>query len=227
MIKKIISKWKKFLKRGSLLKRTIIAFVATIGVILLFSAFLEYNEIRAGVVLYDPIHDAIGPFQLSISTFIITHGAAFVFLFYVISNPRLFFVSFLSYALMLVFRIMAMYVIPLEAPETTIPLWDPVQMFFRGTDVFVDDLFFSGHTATVFLMFWNTYNRKLRNFFLIVAIIIGLSVLFQHAHYSVDVISAIFYSYGAYRLAYNINRSFIDQERTSLQRKAEKIEVTV
>ena len=64
------------------------------------------------------------------------------------------------------------------------------------------DLFFSAHTGLPFLMalvFWD--NRKLRNFFIILAIMFGAVVLMGHLHYSIDVASAFFITYSIYRLS--------------------------
>ncbi len=65
-----------------------------------------------------------------------------------------------------------------------------------------DDLFFSGHTGFPFLMalvFWDYV--YLRIFFLATSIIFGAGVLLGHLHYSIDVFSAFFITYGIYILS--------------------------
>ncbi len=76
-------------------------------------------------------------------------------------------------------------------------------VFFRNqlfSGIFnYNDLFFSGHTGVPFLlalMFWD--NKKLRYIFLGFSIIFGISVLLGHLHYSIDVLSAFFISYGIF-----------------------------
>lgn len=64
------------------------------------------------------------------------------------------------------------------------------------------DLFFSGHTGMPFLfalMYW--YNAKLRYIFLASSILAGAGVLLGHIHYSIDVASAFFITYGVYIIA--------------------------
>ncbi len=59
------------------------------------------------------------------------------------------------------------------------------------------DLFFSGHTGMPFLfslMYW--YDRRLRFLFFFMSIIAAVSVLLGHIHYSIDVASAYFITYG-------------------------------
>jgi hypothetical protein len=67
------------------------------------------------------------------------------------------------------------------------------------------DLFFSGHTGLPFLMaflFWK--NRNLRLFFLFSSFAAAAAVLLGHLHYTIDVFSAFFISYGIYRIALRI-----------------------
>ena len=64
------------------------------------------------------------------------------------------------------------------------------------------DLFFSGHTGFSFLMallFWE--NKYLRIIFLSASLIFGAAVLFGHLHYSIDVFSAFFITYGIFNLS--------------------------
>ncbi len=68
--------------------------------------------------------------------------------------------------------------------------------FFGG------DLFFSGHTGLPFLaalMLWHI--PKLRYFYLAVSVFFGALVLLGHIHYSIDVASAFFITYGIYHIA--------------------------
>lgn len=71
--------------------------------------------------------------------------------------------------------------------------------FFFG---FGGDLFFSGHTGLAFLMaliFWQ--NKNLRYLFLAASVYFGTIVLLGHLHYSIDVASAFFITYGIFHIA--------------------------
>lgn len=67
---------------------------------------------------------------------------------------------------------------------------------------FGGDLFFSGHTGLPFLMallFWD--HRIWRGIFVVASFAFGAVVLLGHLHYSVDVFSAFFITYGIYHIA--------------------------
>src|SRR3989344_2041181 len=67
---------------------------------------------------------------------------------------------------------------------------------------FGGDLFFSGHTGLAFLMallFW--HEKNIRYLFLAASVYFGAIVLLGHLHYSIDVASAFFITYGIFHIA--------------------------
>jgi hypothetical protein len=92
-----------------------------------------------------------------------------------------------------------MYTVPFNPPLKMIPLADPFVQFFGSGAVLTKDLFFSGHTATLFILFLTAASKKTKYFFLTGTIIAALLLLLQHVHYTVDVLSAPFFTYGCYR----------------------------
>ncbi|MFA6917502.1 MAG: phosphatase PAP2-related protein [Candidatus Gracilibacteria bacterium] len=92
----------------------------------------------------------------------------------------------------------------------------PPQGFYFGDGVigadsplkglfFTNDLFFSGHTALPFLAYLLfKKNWWFRVIMLIGAFGMGIVVLLMHIHYSIDVFSAFFITYGIYALSNNI-----------------------
>ena len=64
-----------------------------------------------------------------------------------------------------------------------------------------NDLFFSGHTGLPFLlalMFWK--EKNLKSIFLGFSILFAIVVLLGHIHYSIDVLSAFFITYGIFQI---------------------------
>jgi len=67
---------------------------------------------------------------------------------------------------------------------------------------FTNDLFFSGHTALPFLAYL-LFRKHIwfRAIMLVSSFIMGVTVLLMHVHYSIDVFSAFFITYGVYTLS--------------------------
>jgi hypothetical protein len=78
---------------------------------------------------------------------------------------------------------------------------------------FNNDLFFSGHTAIPFMAFLLFMKDRIRIFFLAMTIILAITVLLMHVHYSIDVFSAFFITYGTYRIGEWLCRKFCFLER--------------
>ena len=83
--------------------------------------------------------------------------------------------------------------VPKDALQFTIP-------HFLGFLSFRNDLFFSGHTAVPFLGFLLFKESKIKWFFLAASILMALTVLLMHVHYTIDVLSAFFITYGTFKI---------------------------
>lgn len=66
---------------------------------------------------------------------------------------------------------------------------------------FHNDLFFSGHAALPFMAFLLFRKEKIGPFFLFMTIVLSLTVLIMHLHYSIDVFAAFFITYAIYKFS--------------------------
>lgn len=197
--------WKTFFQRKNSKLEFFVTFFLLIILMLFFSQFIGYIEQREGIVLNDPLLNTFHPINLTWLTFALIYLSIILFLFNVIRDPNKILIALQTYGLMVIFRVIAMYLTPFNAPEKIILLDDPfVQIFGKG-DILTKDLFFSGHTGTLFLLFLLTENKKLKFTFLISTILVGSAVLLQHVHYSVDVFIAPFVAYSAYKIIKNLH----------------------
>jgi membrane-associated phospholipid phosphatase len=191
-------------------KKSIADFIVTIlfvvFVVVVFPEFLHFIEEREAVVMFDPFLNLFNPIDLTWTTFALIYFSVIAAIISLINKPAYLFLALQSYGVMLLFRMLVMYLSPLEAPEKIIPLHDPfVQMFGTG-DILTKDLFFSGHTATMFVLFLAVKNKILKVIFLITTILVGLAVLVQHVHYTVDVVAAPFFSFASYKIVLGIKQ---------------------
>ncbi len=197
--------WKSYFQHKNNKLEFLITVVFLIVLMLSFSQFISFVEQREGVVLNDPLLNTFNPISLTWLTFALIYISIILFLFNIIRDPNKILIALQAYGLMVIFRVIAMYLTPFDAPEKLLLLDDPfVQIFGKG-EILTKDLFFSGHTGTLFLLFLLTENKKLKIIFLISTILVGSAVLLQHVHYSVDVFIAPFIAYGAYRIIKNLH----------------------
>lgn len=167
---------------------------------------MDYMETQTGVTLDDPILALLPAIDMTWPLTFLIYSNITLLLWGNRHHPQELLVALQAYSLMILARTVCLYTFPLEAPPDIIPLADPlVQWKSEYGIVHTKDLFFSGHTATVFLCFLTTVNSKLRIWFLIATLLVGSFVLLQHVHYTIDVIAAPFASYMCYKMAVVIN----------------------
>jgi len=65
----------------------------------------------------------------------------------------------------------------------------------------VRDLFFSGHTANVSLLFFFVDIRWIKIIIAVSTFVVGFLLLKQHVHYTIDVIVAPFFAFASYKIA--------------------------
>ena len=203
--------WKYFLKDKKNLTEFVITVVIVTAVIIAFSHFLHFIEQRDGVILNDPILKTFNPIDLTWLTFALIYLSLIIFVITTFNKPDKLLIAFQAYGLMLIFRTIAMYLTPFEAPERILLLNDPFVQFFAKGDILTKDLFFSGHTGTLFLVFLLAENKTLKTIFLILTILVGSAVLLQHVHYSVDVFVAPFVAFGAYKIIEKIHSKISEE----------------
>jgi len=192
--------WKTFLQNSKTRNELIITVIVLIPLMITFSQFLTFIESRSGVVLNDPILSLFNPIDLTWYTFALIYASIILFLINNIRDPQKVLIALQTYGLMVLFRGIAMYLTPFNAPENILVLNDPfVQLFGKG-EILTKDLFFSGHTGTSFLLVLLVDNKKLKVVFLIATILVGSAVLLQHVHYAIDVFVAPFVAYSSYRI---------------------------
>jgi hypothetical protein len=180
--------------------QTIVTVPLLVLILSLLARFLEGNEARQGVVLADPLLALFRPHDVTWITFALIYIGLIAAIAYLLRHPATLLLAMQSYALMVLFRIVAMTLIPLEPPPTMIPLNDPLVEIVGTGRLLTKDLFFSGHTSTLFLLFLVTPSGKLKTAFLVCTLLVACCVLLQHVHYGIDVFVAPFVAYASVRI---------------------------
>lgn len=162
----------------------------------LFSLFLPIHEARVDKLLWyfdDPAFWVLPAKDVSIPIFTITYGT--IVAYAILNWKKKYFVSKMafSYGVLLIFRTLTLTLLPLKEPETIIFLEDPFLNTFIYQGTIDSDLFFSGHTALVCLVFFQTHKWKW--LFAIAGLTLGVLLMIQRCHYSIDVLGALPFAY--------------------------------
>jgi len=151
-------------------------------------------------VLDDPILRRFDPVDVTLLTFVLIYAALLVALYALLPHPRRMARGMQAYVVMLTLRAAAMWLLPLDPPARMITLLDPIVGFFVQVDTPTKDLFFSGHTSTMFLLALVVPNPRFRAVALLATLGVAACVLVQHVHYSVDVPIAPFMAWAAWTM---------------------------
>lgn len=196
--------WKAALENKRYKSRLITGGILFIAVMCSFTPFFQYIQKREGVVMHDYLLERITPVNVSMPLMLCIWAAALIIIIRVINCPGIFLKFLWFFVLLSLFRFTTILLVALNPPAGIITIVDPLSTMFYGKTFITKDLFFSGHTATVFGIFLCLQKKADRLFVLCLSVAVGILVLVQHMHYTVDVLCAPVFAYAAYWLALKI-----------------------
>ena len=171
-----------------------------------FIPFLDYHEQRAdslNIVFDDPVLKLLPARDVSVYIFSLTYGSILIYLALNYKVSHSVSMLILTYAVIVLFRIISMSLVPLKEPADVVFLQDPFlnNLIYPGR---IDtDLFFSGHTALLMAFFFTSSHRWV---FIVMACVLGVLLMIQHVHYSIDIIGAVPFAYLAIKISKSIVR---------------------
>ena len=166
--------------------------------------FFQHIQSRPGRLIEDPFLHLLGPADVSIPIFAILWSMALFFVLRSIQHPSVFIVSLFGFVFLFLSRMITISLFPLEPTWGLIPLVDPISNSFYGESFITKDLFYSGHTAAVCLFFFSFHRKMDKLIALVCTIAVGILVIVQHVHYTIDVIAAPIFTFICYLLARKI-----------------------
>lgn len=158
---------------------------------LVMADYFAFIQDRPGIKLNDPFLVWLPSVDLSIPILFCIYIPLLYLLFQSITDPYVFWKFVTGFVVIHLLRIISLLLFPLETPDGFIPLYDPVQGLFYGGRMISKDLFFSGHTAMVFWIFFSVRHGMVRRMMLLTNITLMAMLLFQHIHYAVDIVVAL------------------------------------
>jgi hypothetical protein len=188
--------WNSSLQRAQMILGSVLILI----IISILPTFFNLIEKRDGTVLNDQILAAIPAHNVSWAIFTILWGMGLYALFRAIQKPSIYITYVWGLIFVLIVRVLTISLIPLNPPAGLIVLNDPITGLFYGESTITKDLFFSGHTSTLYLIFLCLEKKRDKILAFIATISVAFLLIVQHVHYTIDVIAAPLIVYPFYRL---------------------------
>ena len=183
--------WLLAINNFSFRLKLVTGIISLLIIVALLPFFFQYIQRRDGYELNDALLNALPPIDVSVPVFLAIWSMVLLFIIRSINSPQLFLVYLYGFLFLCVCRIITLSAVALETPPGLIELKDPLSNFFYGSSNFITkDLFFSGHTATLCLFFFCFQRKWDKVIALACSVVVGVLLLVQHVHYTIDVLAA-------------------------------------
>lgn len=171
----------------------ILGMLMLVAILIFIPHFFSHIENREGVVLNDSLLKYIPAKDVSVLIFTVLYGMISFLLYRMSKNTIMCLTALWSFIFLCLARIITITLVQLNPPVDIIHLADPCSILFYHSNVITKDLFFSGHTATVFLAALCLEQKRDKVIAFIASGIIAVLLLIQHVHYTIDVLAAPFF----------------------------------
>jgi hypothetical protein len=169
------------------------------------SFFFSYIEdSKEGVILNDWVLRNIPAIDVSIPIVILVTSCMLLTSIRCAPDPNLFITLIWAFVFQLIFRIITIAATRFYAPQGLIELKDPIGSLLYHSRFITRDLFYSGHTAFLFQFYLCSKKIKDKYYFLFCTVAVGILLLVQHVHYTVDVVTAPLFAFGCFWLSKRI-----------------------
>jgi len=187
--------WSQYLRNKQFRNKLAVGLLLLVLLIAFLPYYFAFIEARKGIILNDLVLDYIESANVSIPTFIIIWSLCLWYLIKSFKDPALMLLILWGLNVLSLSRIISIYLVPLEPPNDLIELIDPITNSLYGAKFITKDLFFSGHTATLVCLALCLRKRKDQLIVFTGAVIVGILVMVQHVHYTIDVIAAFIFPF--------------------------------
>jgi hypothetical protein len=186
----VLELWKSNWQSSDYRKKLVVGLILISFILLSLPFFYQAIEKRNGISFNDYLLAWLPAYDLSLFIFVVIWSMALLTFSRFRQDPSIFLTFLWGFILINLSRFISIGLLPLNAPADLIPIHDPISNQFYGPKFITKDLFFSGHTAAMFLMFLCLKKKTDKILALIATIFIGVAVLLQHVHYTMDVVMA-------------------------------------
>jgi len=184
----------------------LLGLVILTGVSLFIPQFFDHIQDREGIVLNDVVLNTLPAINVSLYIFMILYSSVIFFIFRMTKDMEICLSTLWTFIFLCLMRMITISLVKLNPPAGIIDLADPCSVLFYRSHFITKDLFFSGHTATMVVGGLCMKLKRDKAIAFLGAFVIGVLVLVQHVHYSVDVLAAPFFSYVCWYLGKKVSK---------------------
>ena len=203
----VVSLWKNNWQSTDYRRKLISGLIIISLILISMPFFYQAIEQRNGIKFNDYLLQWLPAYDLSLFIFLTIWSMALLSFQRFKQDPQIFLTFLWGFILINLSRFVSIGLVPLNAPDSFVSIYDPISNYFYGANLITKDLFFSGHTAAMFLMFLCLKKRSDKILTFIATIMIGIGVLIQHVHYTIDVLMAPIITYFLWIAAKKIVKS--------------------
>lgn len=207
-LKTIKSIWKETWSVSVKRWQIIIGTTIMMSVVFTMPLFFTHIEKRQGTLINDPVLAAIPPHNVSVLIFAVIWGMILLIMVRAAYKPSIYIIYCWALIPITIARFISISIVPLEPPIGLQPLIDPLTGIFYGQHFITKDLFFSGHIATLTLIFLCLEKRNDKVIGFLATLAVAFLLLVQHIHYTIDILA----SPGIVYICYRLTRRFLDKE---------------
>ncbi|HTB30606.1 MAG TPA: phosphatase PAP2-related protein [Bacteroidia bacterium] len=194
--------WKDAWYNKAFRANLILGVIIIVGLLIFTYHFFYYIEhLPGGTLLNDWVLRKIPAEDVSVPITLLESSVIIIFLIRSITNPNLFVTYLIGFIFILIFRIITIYITQLQPPVGLIELRDPIAGIVYKSTFIKRDLFYSGHVSIMYLFYLCSIKKVDKYYILFAVTCVGLLLLVQHVHYTIDVISAPFFAFGCFWLS--------------------------
>ncbi len=187
--------WQDAWSTTSFRRKVIMGMAILIPILCFLPYFFQTIEQRHGIVLNDPVLRALSPHNVSVPLFIVIWALSLLSIVRAVQTPRMFLTFLWAFIPLTLFRMLTITLVPLDPPAGLVGLVDPLSNFFYGPKFITRDLFFSGHTSSVFLLYLCLPGKADKKLALVATLSVASLLLVQHVHYTLDVMGGFLFGW--------------------------------
>ncbi len=185
--------------------KLLIGSILITAIINIMPGFFRGIEDRNGIVLNDWVLTHLPAYDVSIPIFALIWGMGILMAVRAFYKPAICTTYIWTLIFVCIARFISLTLVKLDPPTGLVPLVDPLTSYFYGHASITKDLFFSGHTSTMVLIYLHLEKKRDKAIALIAALVVMALLLIQHIHYTMDVLAAPVIVYCCYRFARAFN----------------------